>query len=341
VQFPERTWCPFIRNELAGKHGVLFANVEIASGPRVVTSHSQGTLYLLTGEYGQYKDITGKPLAYRFIPRVPTLPEYLRRRYRDVAAHQAVIINGEDRLYEEFCTVSNHHSFGIDYRCAVLSLYRYRTYLLRRQLAEGNLSEKERAEKEAQLGQMQACDYRCKDDPPSDPRLDELWAGWRRRHGDAGLACPRGDRLLTALALRALEELRPRFLMINYQDTDYVHWGPAHFYTRAIAVIDEGVRALYRAVQADEQYRDNTVFVVVPDCGRDNNRAMAVPYQHHFGSRTAHEIFAIVAGPEKLVPRSATPIDRMQQQISVAATVGELMGFTVTHADAESLFKVV
>jgi hypothetical protein len=68
---------------------------------------------------------------------------------------------------------------------------------------------------------------------------------------------------------------------------------------------------------------------------------MAVPYQHHFGSKTAHEIFAIVAGPRKFVPSSATPIDRLQQQISVAATVGELMGFTATHADAESLFKVV
>src|SRR5262245_10776713 len=31
VQVPERTYCPFIRHELAGKHGVLFSNVEIAS----------------------------------------------------------------------------------------------------------------------------------------------------------------------------------------------------------------------------------------------------------------------------------------------------------------------
>jgi hypothetical protein len=342
VQFPERTWCPFILKELAQKRGVLFSNVEIASNPGVVTSHSQGTLYLLTGEYGRYKDVTGKPLAYRFIAAAPTLPEYLRRRYSDVSAHQALIVNAEDRLYEEFCTFSNHDHFGINYRSTVLSLYGYRTFLLRRQL-RGNLSTKEKAEKEKQLREMLALDYRVsKDDPDrSNPRIDEFWAGWRRHYGESGLAQPRGDRLLTALALRALKELRPRFLMINYQDTDYVHWGPAHFYTRAISIIDEGVRELYHAVESDEYYRDNTVFVIVPDCGRDNNRAMAIPYQHHFGSRTAHDIFAILAGPRKFIPRSVTPIGRLQQQISVAATVGELMGFTATHADAESLFKVV
>ena len=59
-----------------------------------------------------------------------------------------------------------------------------------------------------------------------------------------------------------MKELRPRLLMINYQDPDYVHWGNRNFYTRAVAIIDEGVRELYSAAQADEEYRDRTVFVV-------------------------------------------------------------------------------
>jgi hypothetical protein len=341
VQAPERTFCPFILHELAGKQGILFSNVEISSAPGVVTSHSQGTLYLLTGEYGRYKDVSGKPLAYRFVPEAPTLPEYLRKRYNDIPSHQALIVNGEDRLYEEFCTFSNHRHYGVNHRSAVLSLYGFQCWLLRKQLEEGRLPEARRVRKERKLREMQAKDYRAGEAPDlPDPRLDEFWAGWRRHYGEGGLVGPRGDRLLTALALRALKTLRPRFLMINYQDPDYVHWGPSHFYTRAVSVIDEGVREIHHAVQADEHYRDNTVFVIVPDCGRDNNRAMAVPYQHHFGSRTAHEIFAVVAGPGKFVPRGG-PVDRVRQQISVTATVAELMGFTATHADAESLFRVV
>ena len=63
---------------------------------------------------------------------------------------------------------------------------------------------------------------------------------------------------------RALKELRPRLVMINYQDTDYVHWGNPNFYTRAVSIIDDGVRELWQACQADEQYRENTIVNNVP-----------------------------------------------------------------------------
>jgi hypothetical protein len=342
IDFPHRTLCPFITQELAGKHGVLFENVEMASAPGVETSHGQGTLYILTGTYRKYADIEHRPFADRFEAEEPTLPEYLRKRYTDVAAHQTLIVNGEDRVNEEFYTFSNNHLFGVNYRSTVLSLYGFKRYLLREQLREGQLSDKERQEKQKKYGQMVSLDYRTKDlRGQVDPRLEEFWASWRHTYGDTGLVNPRGDRLLTALTLRAMKELRPRFIMVNYQDPDYVHWGPAHFYTRSISVIDEGVRELYSAVQADEFYRDRTVFVVVPDCGRDNNRGMAVPYQHHFNTKSAHEIFAIVAGPKKYVPHAGRAVDRLQQQISVAATVGEIMGFRPHDAEAESLFKVV
>ncbi len=56
---------------------------------------------------------------------------------------------------------------------------------------------------------------------------------------------------MTALALRALDELQPRFLMVNYQDPDYVHWGNPSHYTRAIQIIDDGLRQIVAAVDAN------------------------------------------------------------------------------------------
>ena len=44
-------------------------------------------------------------------------------------------------------------------------------------------------------------------------------------------------------------------MMINYQDPDYVHWGNASHYTRAISVIDQGLARLVATVEADEHYR--------------------------------------------------------------------------------------
>jgi hypothetical protein len=329
---PEHTYAPFCCRELT-KRGTLFTNMEIASLEGVETSHGQGTLYLITGKSDRFRDVGGKFLGQRFEAKVPTLFEYLRAAYA-VPPHQALIINGEDRTDEEFYTFSNHHLFGAHFRSTVLSLYRFKTYLLRRQLAGGTLPDKEVTEKQKKLAKLEALDYRLSAAAGQGPEVEAFWERWREYYGESGLVNPRGDRLLTELALRALRELRPRLLMINYSDPDYVHWGYLTHYTRGIAVIDEGLQRLVSAVEADPEYRDNTVFVVVPDCGRDSNPMMAVPCQHHFNSRSAHEIWALLFGPG--LGRGVV-VDHRVEQICIAATVGRLMGFKTDFAEGPVL----
>ncbi len=207
IQDSEHTYCPFVYHELFKKKGILFPNVEIDSAPGVVTSHGQGTLYLLTGRYDTYEDITRRAFADRFVPKVPTLFEYLRGKYA-IPAHQALIVNGEDRVNEEFYTFSNNHLYGIRYRSTVLSLYRFKTFLLREELKEGRLSDKERETKQKKLEKMENLDYRVENrDRVIDPEIDKFWRKWRSYYGSSGLVNPRGDRLLTTLALWALREL--------------------------------------------------------------------------------------------------------------------------------------
>ena len=67
-----------------------------------------------------------------------------------------------------------------------------------------------------------------------------------------------------------------------------------------------------------------TVFVIVPDCGRDANPLMSVPFQHHFNSRSAHEIFALLWGPG--IDKGRV-LDKHVDQTSLAATIGAIMGF--------------
>lgn len=332
IETPEKTYCPFVLDLVRKKQGILFSNVEIDSTPGIETSHGQGTLYLLTGKYDHYEDITHKPLAARFEAKIPTIFEYFRKAY-DVPEHQALIINGEDRIDEEFYTFSNHHQYGVHYRSTVLSLYRFKSYLLRQELADASLPDRERAAREKKLAEMETKDYRVRDLSVTSPELDSFWEHCRDYYGKTGLVNPRGDRVLTALALRAMRELRPRLMLINYQDPDYVHWGNPHFYTQAISIIDDAIERLHAATQADEFYRDNTVFLIVPDCGRDNARCTAVPFQHHFNSKSAHQVFAVAAGPQRIIRGAATPVDRLQTQISVAATLGKLMHFETPYAD--------
>jgi len=336
---PQTTYAPFLCHEFL-KRGTLFSKMEIDSFTPMVgvdTSHGQGTLYIITGKYEKYKDITNKFLSERFESKVPTLFEYLRKTY-DVPDYQTLIVNGEDRSNEEFYTFSNNHLYGINYRSNTLSLYRYKTFLLRRSIQAGRWTGKELEKKQQELAKLERIDYRNAEPNGQGHELVKFWERWRLYYGETGLVNPRGDRLLTELSIRAITELRPKLLMVNYQDCDYVHWGNFTHYTRAIAIMDDGLKQLVATVQADPEYRDNTIFVVVPDCGRDNNPLAEVPCQHHFNSRSAHEIFALVVGPGA---RRGVVVDKPADQISVAGTIARLMGFKAEHAESRILEEAI
>ena len=342
---PQTTYCPYFLYNLVPQ-GTFYPRMELAMAARTVkdepfkpvTSHGEGTLNILTGRYDEYKPVSQMyPDRYqrtelfddRFEARVPTLFEYLRAAY-EIPAHQTLLINSEDRKAEEFYSFSNHSRFGVDYKCEVLSLYRFKCHLLRRKIEAGEFEGERLAAKLEQLRKLEEMDYRNTDGDGQAPAIREFWDRWAKFYGETGLVNPRGDRLLTELTVRAMRELRPKLMMINYTDPDYVHWGNVNHYTRAVAIIDQELQRLYETVQADEHYRDNTVFAIVPDCGRDNARLAALPCQHHFGDRTAHEIWALLLGPG--IERGAV-VDKTVEQIAVAPTLGRVMGLKTELAE--------
>ncbi|MEM0937962.1 MAG: hypothetical protein AAF865_13330 [Pseudomonadota bacterium] len=331
---PDRTYAPYLSHVLVPR-GTFIPDMRIAQLDGVDTSHAEGTLNLLTGRYLAYRDAGSAFLRDRLEPTEPTLFEYLREAF-DLPSHQALLINGEDRSQEEFFTYGVSEHYGIAYRSEMLSLHRFKLYKTAQILAEGKADEATLADASKAYEALLAADPRAIT-PDQSPDVTAFWQRWRALYGDDGLRNPRGDRLLTALALRALQELRPRLMMVNYQDPDYVHWGNASHYTRAIQVIDEGLQRLVAAVEADPFYRDQTVFVVTPDCGRDNNPLMGVPFQHHFNSRAAHETWALVFGAG--IGRGRV-LDRTADQSAIAPTIAGIMGFRAHRAEGDVLADV-
>jgi Metalloenzyme superfamily len=325
------TYAPYTRKVLA-KRGVLIPDLRIERLEGVNTSHAEGTLNLLTGRYLAYRDAGSKSLEDRLEPTEPTLFEYLRRAY-DIPAHQALLINGEDRPQEEFFTYGIHGHYGIDFRSEMLSLHRFKLFKYARILETEGLPDDVRKEVEMEQATLLANDQR-KFAPEQSDEIQRFWTSWRAHYGDDGFRNPRGDRLLTELSLWALRSLKPRLMMVNYQDPDYVHWGNASHYTRAIAVIDDGIRQIVEAVDNDDHYRENTLIVITPDCGRDANPLMSVPFQHHFNSRAAHEVWALFVGPG--VARNKI-YDRTIDQTSIAATIASVMGVQADRVEGDVL----
>ncbi len=333
---PAHTYCPYFLHELT-KRGTFYRNMEISQLEGVETGHGQGTLHILTGKYDRFKDAKGEVLKERFEAKVPTVFEYFRKAF-NVPQHQTLIVNGEDRINEEFYSFSNHHLFGFKFRSNVLSLYRFKIFLLRRQIERGGLGEDVLKENKKLLAEMESQDYRTKDPSQQAPQIHKFWEEWSQHYGDSGFVNPRGDRLLTELTIRAIKQIRPKLIMVNYNDPDYVHWGNKSHYTRGISIIDEGLQRIVSTVEADDAYRDNTVFVIVPDCGRDSNRAMAVPFQHHSGTKSSHEIFGLLFGPG--VKRGKV-IDDLVDQTSIAATIGKLVGFKAEFTEGPVLAEAI
>jgi membrane-anchored protein YejM (alkaline phosphatase superfamily) len=116
-----------------------------------------------------------------------------------------------------------------------------------------------------------------------------------------------------------------------------VHWGIPLHYTRGIAGIDDGIRRLVEQVEAIEEYRDNTVFAIIPDCGRDANHLVSVPFQNHSNTKSSHEIFGLFVGPG--VARGQV-VTRSTDQISVASTLGSLMNMTTDEVEGPALEEV-
>ena len=327
---------PFLRHHLIGR-GTLYSDMRINPAPGVDTSHGQGTLHLLTGRYDPFENLADGLLGERFEPAAPTLFEYLRGA-TGLPAHRVLMVNGEDRAQEESMTFSNHADYGAGLRAEMLSLARYKHWLARERLREVAADHPQRAAREQALAERQAQLDERERGLVIDPAVVRFWQRWRAEFGDHGLTNARGDRLLTQLALRALVELQPRLMMINYQDPDYVHWGNASFYSRGIAIIDEGIRALVGAVDTLPAYRGNTCLVLVPDCGRDANPLLRIPYQHHFNSDEARRIWALFIGPG--VARGLE-VRRPVEQIDVHRTVAALLGVAAPHADGEFLHEVL
>ena len=331
----QTTYAPYLLNVLA-KRGTLIPNLTIAQLQDVDTSHAEGTLNILTGRYKAYTKVGAQGLAPLLEPVEATLFEAVRKTF-EIPAHQALLVNGEDRPQEEYLTYGGHKHFGVSFRSEVIGLYRYKLHKFRRILEENKAPEDILATTRKQLDELTAHDYR-NTAQKSSVVMERFWDNWREQYGDTGLKNPRGDRLLTELAVKAIRELKPRLMMINYQDPDYVHWGNASHYTRAISIIDQGLKRLVEAADSEPAYKDQTVFVIVPDCGRDANPLKSVPYQHHFNSRSAHEIFALLLGPG--IARGKI-LDKPVDQTSIAATVGAIMGFRMQAAEGRVLSEIL
>ena len=306
-------------------NGTLYPDLFIPWGAG--TGHMEGTIYLTTGTFAVEKQGLGIP--EEGIRHATMFEAY--RAATQTPRHQVVVINNE-QLNTEFINYGDHPGLGRELGPTTLSLHGHELRRLRDLLAagpkKGDLRRLQR-----RLDRLQGQDPRTDPDPYDDPIVEERF--WRPFLQTFGQRVPKGDAFQTEATIHALRTLKPRLLMVNFQDCDYAHWGPRHFYDEGVRRMDQGLRRIVEEIQRNPHYRENTVVFVVPEVGRGTNldqkggsKHLRTDYQHHnpddLGS---HQTFLLAWGSGI---RPGITIDEERAPIDLPATVGQMLGFSMS-----------
>jgi len=90
---------------------------------------------------------------------------------------------------------------------------------------------------------------------------------------------------------------KPKVLGITLQNHDIAH-GSYNGYVEVIRRNDEELGRLWDAIQADDELRDTTALVVVPEFGRDKDLNERNGLDHGDGSEDLRKVFCVAAGPD-------------------------------------------
>jgi hypothetical protein len=136
----------------------------------------------------------------------------------------------------------------------------------------------------------------------------------------------RGPNAADAKALRVARNLlavfRPKLVSVVLQQADVAH-GSFNAYVEIVRQNDATIGDLWRAVQDDDELRETTAFIVLPEFGRDADLNARRGLDHGDGSDDLNYVSAVCWGPDFARGRVVTDDVRA---IDVCPTVCDLLG---------------
>jgi hypothetical protein len=106
--------------------------------------------------------------------------------------------------------------------------------------------------------------------------LDRKYLQWKDLQGTTS-----HDAFLTETAISCLREFSPAVMAVAYGEIDCAHYGSWSRYVEAIRRTDELTWRLWRATEELDAYRGQTLFLILPDHGRELERPVGAGFIHH------------------------------------------------------------
>ena len=152
------------------------------------------------------------------------------------------------------------------------------------------------------------------------------------------LASP--DELSVFIARRLMAQISPSLLWLTLHDIDVAHSGAFSLYLEGIRRSDRLCAEVWRAIQADPEYKDRTTLFILPDFGRDSDMSpTGNGFQHHrTGDALSRTTWMLVLGPGV---RQNVIHDRSVDSLDLVPTLGKILGFTPSLAQGRPLSEVL
>ncbi|HZP06233.1 MAG TPA: twin-arginine translocation signal domain-containing protein [Terracidiphilus sp.] len=148
------------------------------------------------------------------------------------------------------------------------------------------------------------------------------------------------DELSVYIAKRLMHQEAPSLLWITMHDMDIAHSGAYSLYIDGIRRTDRLCAELWKAVQDEPEYKDNTTLFILPDFGRDSDYdAGGNGFQHHrTGDAVSRTTWMMALGKGV---REGVIYDQPMQSIDLVPSLGAIMGFSPELAQGKPIKELL
>ncbi len=338
---PGITQMPLIASSPLQNNGTLFKRIKYANGP---TGHYNGHTTAITGKYSDESIQLKQP------PKYPTIFEYYRKHNSPTnSALNAWWVSNALGPYP-YLNYSLFDGYGAAYGANMIQPYSIfngnSAYELGSPLT---LSQTEKAKcdmmRDFMSGQFKVPQVAASsgivntktDAEHLQTFLNSMIARTTNGEFNSPLnSVATGDTLNIAFGIEVMKEFKPELMVINMTDIDIAHFDYTK-YASAIGVADYALYKLWDAIQTTDGMRDNTILIVMPEHGRNEQPNTVIDAYgryalDHNNDQMSREVFCLIAGPTgRMAPAQVIDLPynhpNIGQSVDVVPTIANILGF--------------
>lgn len=146
------------------------------------------------------------------------------------------------------------------------------------------------------------------------------------------------DEQIFKVTKEKMDLYKPSLMLINLALVDNTaHKGVYADYTNAITLADKIVYDLWQKIQNDPHYQNKTTLFITTDHGRHSDGIETGFVDHGGHSRGDRHLLFLALGPDI---KQNTVINTRRDQIDIAPTIGELLGFQTPYAEGSIMDEI-